>query len=214
MFEYCYKKIQKLIYMVGDYVGWFKVVLFISMLAFCVSLYLKTPENLMEILSVFTAISALIFGLYKATPKDRISGTFTVNIQQLSKDYYLKKFKNANPTPNLTDTVLQLHFDMNIINIGNSLVRMGLRDTEAKNETIQFGIIHFGNVLVPMRFSLDMDTTFILTKGLTSTYYYDWCPDQQNIPNLENIKIEVFTKTGRSVYLKPRKDIALIPKGF
>ena len=154
---------------------------------------------------------AIIFGLYKTTPKDRIVGTFATRVQKISKTEYCarRNIKEPSAFPDIPDTVLQIHFDMHITNIGNSLVHMGLRDTEAKNETIQFGIIHFGNLVVPMRFQLDLDTTFILTKGLSNPYYYDlWY--FKDTPNLENIKIEVFTKTGRSIYLKPEKSITLV----
>lgn len=212
MIEYITKKLRNFWYIVDDYIGWPKMVLIVLATVAAVTYGITYTDHVFEIAGVYSAIIALIFGLYKTTPKDRISGSFSVCVQAISKEDYEKRSKKPiENTQNITDFVLQLHLDMNIINNGHNLVHMGLRDVETGNTKIQFGILHIiGKDLIPMQFDLYKDTNFILTKGNDNLYYYDFWFGGNQTPPLQSIKVEVFTKTGKSVYLKPQKNTPLI----
>lgn len=209
MIKYIIKKLCNLWYIIDDYIGWPKMVLIILATTAAIAYGITYKDYILEIVGIYSATIALIFGLYKTMQKDRISGSFTVCVQRTPTPEAIRQQDFCNST-NPPAEILQLHISMNIVNNGHNLVHMGLRDAEIGNDTIQFGILHIGDILIPMQFNLYNGTNFILTKGNNSPYYYDyWCPTQET-PPLQNIKVEVFTKTGRSVYLKPQKNTTII----
>lgn len=209
MIKYIIKKLRNFWYTIDDYIGWPKMLLIILATTALIAYSITYTNLIFEIIGIYLTVIALVFGLYKTTPKDRISGSFAVCVQPISKTDVMKRKEYENET-NLPDTVLQIHVDMNIVNNGHNLVHMGLRDKEAGNDTIQFGILHIGDLSIPMQFKLYNGTNFILTKGNDSSYYYDhWFFDKKT-PPLQSFKVEVFTKTGRSAYLKPQKNTTLI----
>lgn len=212
MTKYIIKKLRNLWYIIDDYIGWPKMVLIILATAAAIAYSIAYKGYILEIVGIYSAAIALIFGLYKTIPKDRISGSFSVCVQEISKEEYIKRStKPIGNDQDVTDSVLQLHIDMNIVNNGHNLVHMGLRDIETGNTKIQFGILHIiGRDLIPMQFDLYKDTNFILTKGNDNLYYYDFWFGGKQTPPLQSIKVEVFTKTGKSVYLKPQKNISII----
>lgn len=209
MTKYIIKKLRNLWYAIDDYIGWPKMLLIILATTALIAYSITYKDHVFEIIGVYSAAIALIFGLYKTTPKDRISGSFMVCVQAIPKADVMKRKEYENAT-NLPDTILQVHVDMNVVNNGHSLIHMGLRDKEAGNDTIQFGILHIGNMSIPMQFNLYNGTNFILTKGNDSSYYYDHWFFGKETPPLQSFKVEVFTKTGRATYLKPQKNTTII----